>query len=79
MPGEDGVDELRNDGVFVADDAGEERGWISVAAGARLGGLAEFGNEVFAEFIFNAARKAGWSEFAGTEGTEGLGKRGRHV
>ena len=25
MPGENRVDELRNDGVFVADDAGEQR------------------------------------------------------
>jgi hypothetical protein len=68
---EHGVDELRDDGVFVADDAGEERGWIFLAAGARLCGVAEFGYEIFAEFVFNAASKAGWSEFAGTEGAEG--------
>ena len=34
MAREDGVDDLGDDGVFVADDAGEERGWI-FAAGAR--------------------------------------------
>jgi hypothetical protein len=79
MAREDGVDKLRDDGVFVADDAGEEGGWIFLAASAGLRGVAESGYEVFAEFVFDGTGKAGGGEFAGTEGTEGLRKRGRHV
>ncbi len=57
---EDGVDDLGDDGVFVADDAGEERGF-------RFCGGAEFGDEVFAELVLDAAGEAGGGEFAGAE------------
>jgi hypothetical protein len=60
---EHGVDELGDDRVFVADDAGEEWGWVSRAAGARLPVGAQAGDEVFAEFVFDAPGKAGWGEF----------------
>ena len=74
VPREDGVDDLRDDGVFVADDAGEERRRL-VAAGA---GRAQAGDEVLAELVFDAAGEAGWGEFAGAEGAESCGKGGRH-
>jgi hypothetical protein len=45
MFGEEGVDDLGDDGVAVAEDAGEE-----VAAAAVL---FEFGDDVFAEFVFD--------------------------
>ncbi len=57
---EDGVDDLGDDGVFVADDAGEEGGF-------GLRGVAEFGDEVFAELVFDAAGETGGGEFAGAE------------
>ena len=44
MPRENRVDDLRNDGVVVADDAGKER-----LLGAQLG------DEIFAHFVFDAA------------------------
>ncbi len=46
MPRENGVDDLRNDGVVVADDAGEEAG-VAV--------MTQAGDEVVAEFVFHAA------------------------
>ncbi len=49
---EDGVDDLRDDGVFVADDAGEERSF-------GFCGVAQFGDQIFAELVFDAAGKAG--------------------
>jgi hypothetical protein len=54
---EDGVDNLGDYGVLVADDAGEE-------------GIfrAEPGDEILAKLILHAAGEAGWSEFAGAEG-----------
>ena len=45
LPRENGVDDLRNDGVFVADDAGEER----------LSSL-QARDQVLAHFVFHAAR-----------------------
>ena len=57
---EDGVDDLGDDRVFVADDAGEERGLV-------LRGRRELGDEVFAQLVFDAAGKAGGGEFAGAE------------
>ena len=71
MAREDGVDELRDDGVFVADDAGEERGRF-LCSDAGLRGLAESGDQVFAEFVLDGAGKTGGGEFAGAEGAEGL-------
>ena len=44
VPGENGVDELRNDGVVVADDAGKER----------FSGL-QLANEVVADFLLDRA------------------------
>ncbi len=61
MFAEDSVDDLGNDRVLVADDAGEEWGF-------GLRGFAEFGDEIFAELVFDATGKAGWGEFAGAEG-----------
>ena len=63
---EDGVDDLRNDRVFVADDAGEER-FVRLQAG----------DEVRAHLVFHAAglqtcfRKL----IAGAQFPQGLGKR----
>jgi hypothetical protein len=65
VPGEDGVDDLGLDGVFIAGDAGEE-------------GLAfaEALDEVVAELVFDRARGiAGVSERAEGNG----GGRGRGV
>ena len=59
-----GVDELGDNSVFIADDAGKERSFCLVL---RAGGLAEFGDEVFAELVFDATGEAGGSEFAGAE------------
>ena len=61
MTREDRVDELRDDGVFVADDAGEERSFC-------LCGVAEFGDQVFAKLVFDAAGNAGGGEFTGAKG-----------
>lgn len=61
MAGEDGVYDLRDDSVLVADDTREERG-------IGLRGVAKFRNEVLSEFVFDAARETGCSEFAGAEG-----------
>ncbi len=71
MFAEDGVDDLGDDGVVVADDAREERSAV-------VGGAAKFGDEVLAELVFDASGKAGWSEFAGAEGAESCRKGGRH-
>ena len=68
---EDGVDDLRDDGVFVADDAGKERG-------LRRPGRAEFCDEIFAKLVLDRAADAGWGVFTGAESAEGLGKRDRH-
>jgi hypothetical protein len=57
---EDSVDDLGDDRVFITDDAGEERG-------LGLSGGAEFRDEILTEFIFDAASKADWGEFAGAE------------
>jgi hypothetical protein len=59
---EDGVDDLGNDRIFVADDSGEERGWIAVAARTGAGG-AEFGDEILAKLVFDTSGQAGWGEF----------------
>jgi len=72
---EDGVDDLGDDGVFVAYDAREEGGFIFSAV---VGGAAKFGDEIFAELVFDASGKAGWGEVAGAEGAESCRKRGRH-
>ncbi len=72
---ENSVDDLGNDGVFVTDDAREERGFI---VGAVVGGAAKFGNEVLAELVFDASGKAGWSVVADAEGAESCRKEGRH-
>jgi hypothetical protein len=46
VAGEDGMDDLRDDGVFVTQDAGEER----------LGGVGtQAGDEIFAELVLDAA------------------------
>ncbi len=75
---EDGVDDLRDDGVFVADDAGEERGLIVGAAGAVGADAPEFGDKVLAELVFDASGEAGGSVVADAEGTESCRERGRH-
>ena len=60
---EDGVDELRDDGVFVADDAREER-----RASASPGAIARSrGDQVLAELVLDRAADPGGSEFAGAE------------
>ena len=50
--GEDGVDDLGDDGVFVADDAGEE--W-----GLRLRGGAQLCDQVVAELVLDGAGENG--------------------
>ena len=45
VPGEDGVDELRNDGLVVSDDSGEER----------LAGL-QLLNKIVADFLLDRPR-----------------------
>src|SRR5580698_4177480 len=53
LPGENCVDDLRDDGVLVADDAGED-------GLARLEPL----DQIFAELVLDGAfRDAGWREF----------------
>ena len=73
---EDGVDDLGNDGVVVADDAREEGDFI--AGATVVSGVAKFGDEVLAQLVFDASGHAGWSEFAGAEGAESCRERGRH-
>ena len=46
VPRENGIDDLRNNGVVVADDAGENAGVVVVT---------QTGDEVVAEFVFHAA------------------------
>jgi len=75
---EDGVDDLGDDGVVVADDAREEGDFIVGAAGTVVSGAAKFGDEVPAQLVFDASGHAGWSEFAGAEGAESCRERGRH-
>ncbi len=59
---EDGVDDLGDDGVFVADDAWKERGGgIFFSAGAGL----KPADQVFPQLILDTASKAFWSVFAG--------------
>lgn len=48
MAGEDGVDDLGDDGVVVTDNTREERGF-------GLGGLAKAHDEVVAELVFDGA------------------------
>ena len=78
MLAEDGVDDLGDDGVVVADDAREEGDFIVGAAGTVVSGAAKFGDEVPAQLVFDASGHAGWSEFAGAEGAESCRERGRH-
>ena len=59
---EDGVDDLRDDRVVVADDAGEER----LAFGA-AGDLAQAGDEVVAELVLDAAGDALGGVFGGAK------------
>jgi len=60
VAGEDGVDDLGDDGVVVADDAGEE-GLVFTSYGA------EAGDEVVAELVLDAAIDARGGEFGGAE------------
>jgi hypothetical protein len=64
VAGEDGVDDLRDDGVVEADDAGEEGLAFALAAG---GDLAETHDEVVAELVLDAARDAFGGEFRGAK------------
>ncbi len=67
MAGEDGVNDLRDDGVVVADDAGEEG-----LAGGSIG--AQAGDEIVAELILDAAGDALGGVFAVAECAEGSGE-----
>jgi hypothetical protein len=57
---EDGVDDLRDDRVVEADDAGEEGFSLALAAGRDL---AEARDEVIAELVLDAAGDAFGGEF----------------
>jgi hypothetical protein len=57
---EDGVDYLRDDGVVVADDAGEQ-------ALLRTGDLAQARDEVVAKLVLDATVDAVGGVFGGTE------------
>ena len=63
MARQDGVDDLRHDGVFVADDAGKER----------FPAL-QFADQVLAKFVFDAAAdQSGFGEGTGSEARRGYG------
>jgi len=57
VAGEDGVDDLGDDGVVVANDAWEEcLGFLGVAVGVGFAGeVAETGDEVVAELVLDGA------------------------
>ena len=65
VPRQNGVDDLRDDGIFVSDDAGKE--WNRIRPGRCLCRVAESGDQVLAELVLDAAGKAGRGEFAGAE------------
>ena len=55
MPREQGIDYLGDDGVVIADDAGEERFSLFRPTG---GNLAQANDQVVAEFVLDAAGDA---------------------
>ena len=69
MAREHGVHDLRDDRIFIADDAGEER-----ILG--FGGRAQAGDQVIAELVFDGAADALRGIHGGAEFAEGGGERG---
>ncbi len=69
---EDGVDDLGDDGVFVADDAGEERSSLSLESRSLAMRFSRSSS------LTLRARRAGVNSLA-AEGAEGRRERGCHV